>query len=146
MGEMVPSALAQQMMTFLDCPCTYFSPVKDDEILQKAYKKALQQGKETGFTPVLVKVDDILFDRKEDPQESVNRIGEQPELARKMRKLLRERCAPVEKIRERAEKFNENLKILGRCDYDDETERWHAPESARYYPDPMVSSRLTRTH
>ncbi len=62
MGEMVPSALAQQMMTFLDCPCTYFSPVKDDEILQKAYKKALQQGKETGFTPVLVKVDDILFD------------------------------------------------------------------------------------
>ncbi len=90
--------------------------------------------------------DDVLFDRKEDPQESVNRIGEQPELAGKMRTLLRERCAPTEKIRERAEKFNENLKILGRCDYDDETERWHAPESARHYPDPMVSSRLTRTH
>ena len=58
-----------------------------------------------------------------------------------MRQFLAVHCQPVEEIRRRAQEFNENLKILGRCDFDDTKERWQVPECARNYPDPMVSSK-----
>ncbi len=87
--------------------------------------------------------DDILFDTKADPDESVNVIAKHGELAEAMRKRLRENCPSGELVRQKAEDFNENLKILGRCDLDCPEERWHAPESARHYPEPMVSSKLT---
>lgn len=85
--------------------------------------------------------DDLLFDLQQDPEESQNVISQHPELADAMRQFLAAHCQPVSEIRQRAKEFNENLKILGRCDFDDTNERWQAPECARYYPDPMVSSK-----
>lgn len=85
---------------------------------------------------------DVLFDTATDPEESVNVIAEHKELAMTMSELLKRNCPPVDVLRKNAHCFNENLKILGRCDFDDADERWHAPESARQYPERMVSSKL----
>ena len=85
--------------------------------------------------------EDRLFDVDQDPEETVNVVDRHPDLVDSMRKLLAQRCAPSDVIRQRAEEFNENLKILGRCDFDNAEERWHAPDCARHYPEHMVSSR-----
>lgn len=86
---------------------------------------------------------DLMFDTAADPDESVNVIAEHRELAAAMRDLLQKNCPPVDELRRQAQRFNENLKILGRCDFDNAEERWHAPESARHYPERMVSSKLS---
>lgn len=85
--------------------------------------------------------EDRLFDVDQDPEETANVMDQHPDLVDSMRKLLAQRCAPSDVIRQRAEEFNENLKILGRCDFDNAEERWHAPDCARHYPEHMVSSR-----
>ena len=57
------SALAQALMKYLDCTCTYFAPMRDDEPLMEAFREAQQRGKEQGFTPVIVAAnDEILMD------------------------------------------------------------------------------------
>ena len=86
--------------------------------------------------------EDMLFDLEADPAESENIIAMYPELVCRMREALRKACAPVDQIRENAEKLADNLKLLTRCDYDSYEERWHAPDCARHYPDPMVKSSL----
>ena len=108
-----------------------------------SYGQMVQQGQYKFIHYDGYEEDDILFDTKADPDESVNVIAKHGELAEAMRKRLRENCPSGELVRQKAEDFNENLKILGRCDLDCPEERWHAPESARHYPEPMVSSKLT---
>lgn len=85
---------------------------------------------------------DVLYDLSNDPEELHNRIGDYPQLVEKMRTVLAQACRPVEQIHANAEKLAENLMILRRCDFDDEQERWHAPECTRHYPELMVRSRL----
>jgi len=85
---------------------------------------------------------DELFDTEADPNESVNVIAEHSELVVSMRELLQKNCPQEDELKVKAHRFNENLKILGRCNFDCMEERWHAPPSARQYPDRMVSSKL----
>ena len=40
------SALAQALMRYLDCPCTYYAPMRDDDPLMEAFREAQQRGKE----------------------------------------------------------------------------------------------------
>lgn len=86
--------------------------------------------------------DDVLYDLEKDPEESLNVMKEHEELAERMRAALKDACSPVEDIKKDAEKLYKNLKILCRCRFDNEEERWHAPECARHYPEHMVKSRL----
>ncbi|WP_312425858.1 sulfatase-like hydrolase/transferase [Lacrimispora sp.] len=86
--------------------------------------------------------DDVLYDLAKDPKESVNVIAEYPELAADMRAYLQVQCAPGEQIISHAQEQQENLQVLVKCNFDDEFERWHAPECARHYPDPMMKSKL----
>ena len=53
-----PSALAQAMMGYLDCECTYFPAMKDDDPIMSAYSYARRLGVREGFIPVLIKADD----------------------------------------------------------------------------------------
>ncbi|MCI8810535.1 MAG: DUF4253 domain-containing protein [Oscillibacter sp.] len=57
MSELL-SALAQ----YLDCPCTYFPPMKNDAPIMAAYRAAQTRGKQEGFTPMLIPEDDILWE------------------------------------------------------------------------------------
>lgn len=57
------SALAQALMSYLDCPCTYYAPMRDDDPLMEAFREAQQRGKAQGFTPVIVAAnDDVLME------------------------------------------------------------------------------------
>ena len=57
-----PSELAQAMMEYLDCECTYFPSMKDDDPIMSAYRYARRLGVREGFVPVLVKVDETLWE------------------------------------------------------------------------------------
>ena len=57
-----PSELAEAMMQYLDCECRYFPPMRDDTELCAAYRDALRDAAEGGYVPMLIKVDEVLFE------------------------------------------------------------------------------------
>ena len=57
-----PSELARAMMEYLGCECEYFPSMRDDDPIMSAYSYARRLGVREGYIPVLVKVDDILWE------------------------------------------------------------------------------------
>ena len=53
-----PSEVAQAIMEYLDCECTYFPSMADDDPIMSAYSYARRLGVREGFIPVLIKADD----------------------------------------------------------------------------------------
>ena len=53
-----PSELAEALMEYLDCECTYFPSMKDDDPIMSAYSYAKRDAAQEGFVPVLIKADD----------------------------------------------------------------------------------------
>ena len=53
-----PSEVAQAIMEYLDCECTYFPSMKDDDPITAAYSYAKRDSVQEGFVPVLIKADD----------------------------------------------------------------------------------------
>ena len=53
-----PSDLAKAMMEYLDCKCTYFPSMADDDPIMSAYSYAKRESVKEGFVPVLIKADD----------------------------------------------------------------------------------------
>ena len=53
-----PSELAEALMEYLDCECTYFPSMKDDDPIMSAYSYAKRESIKEGFVPVLIKADD----------------------------------------------------------------------------------------
>ena len=49
---------AQAIMEYLDCECTYFPSMKDDDPIMAAYNYAKRDSAQEGFVPVLIKADD----------------------------------------------------------------------------------------
>ncbi len=54
-----PSEYAKQIMDCLDCKCEYFPKSNNDSNLMSAYKKAVEEGKREGFTPIIITVDRV---------------------------------------------------------------------------------------
>ena len=57
-----PSELARAMMNYLGCECTYFPAMKDDDPIMAAYSYDQRSAAHDGFVPVLVKVDETLWE------------------------------------------------------------------------------------
>ena len=57
-GSLEPSAAAKALMDYLDCECTYFPSMKDDDPIMAAYNYAKRDSAQEGFVPVLIKADD----------------------------------------------------------------------------------------
>lgn len=57
-----PSDLARALMDYLGCECEYFPSMRDDDPIMSAYGYARRLGVREGYIPVLVKVDDILWE------------------------------------------------------------------------------------
>lgn len=55
-----PTALAKELMAYLDCPCQVFPPMADDDPILDAYRQARKEGAAAGFTPVLLPVEETL--------------------------------------------------------------------------------------
>ena len=53
-----PSDTARAIMEYLDCECTYFPSMKDDDPIMAAYGYAKRDSAQEGFEPVLIKADD----------------------------------------------------------------------------------------
>ena len=53
-----PSDTARTIMEYLDCECTYFPSMKDDDPIMAAYGYAKRDSAQEGFVPVLIKADD----------------------------------------------------------------------------------------
>ena len=53
-----PSDVAQTIMEYLDCECTYFPSMADDDPIMSAYSYAQRLGVREGFVPVLIQADD----------------------------------------------------------------------------------------
>ena len=53
-----PSGTARAIMEYLDCECTYFPSMKDDDPIMAAYGYAKRDSAQEGFVPVLIKADD----------------------------------------------------------------------------------------
>ena len=53
-----PSDTARAIMEYLDCECTYFPSMKDDDPIMAAYGYAKRDSAQEGFVPVLIKADD----------------------------------------------------------------------------------------
>ena len=53
-----PSEVAHAIMEYLDCECTYFPSMADDDPIMSAYSYAKRESVKEGFVPVLIKADD----------------------------------------------------------------------------------------
>ena len=53
-----PSEVAHAIMEYLDCECTYFPSMADDDPIMSAYSYAKRKSIQEGFVPVLIKADD----------------------------------------------------------------------------------------
>ena len=53
-----PSEVAHAIMEYLDCECTYFPSMADDDPIMSAYSYAQRLGIREGFVPVLIQADD----------------------------------------------------------------------------------------
>ncbi len=60
--DLDPPGLAQTMMDYLHCNCQYFPPMKDDDPITAAYSYALRLGMREGYVPVLIGVDETLWE------------------------------------------------------------------------------------
>ena len=56
-----PSDLAQAIMKYLGCECTYFPSMTDDDPIMSAYNYAKRESVKEGFVPVLIKADDEIL-------------------------------------------------------------------------------------
>ena len=53
-----PSEVAQAIMEYLDCECTYFPSMADDDPIMSAYSYARRDAAHEGFVPMLIRADD----------------------------------------------------------------------------------------
>ena len=53
-----PSEVAQAIMEYLDCECTYFPAMADDDPIMAAYSYAKRDSLHDGFIPILIRADD----------------------------------------------------------------------------------------
>ena len=56
-----PSEVAQSIMEFLDCECTYFPSMADDDPIMAAYSYAKRDCEHDGFVPMLIRADDEIL-------------------------------------------------------------------------------------
>ena len=57
-----PSEVAHAIMEYLDCECTYFPSMADDDPIMSAYSYAQRLGVREGFIPVLIRPDETLLE------------------------------------------------------------------------------------
>ena len=57
-----PTEMAKAMMSYLDCECKYFPPMSDDDPIMASYNNACRLAPREGFVPMLIAVDETLWE------------------------------------------------------------------------------------
>ena len=61
-STLAPSETAEALMAYLDCECTYFPSMADDDPIMCAYEYAGKNATHEGFVPMLIAVDETLWE------------------------------------------------------------------------------------
>ena len=61
-STLAPSETAEALMAYLDCECTYFPSMADDDPIVCAYEYAGKNAAHEGFVPMLIAVDETLWE------------------------------------------------------------------------------------
>lgn len=61
-STLAPSETAEALMAYLDCECTYFPSMADDDPIMCAYEHARKNAAHEGFVPMLIAVDETLWE------------------------------------------------------------------------------------
>ncbi len=88
---MEPSELAQAIMEYLDCECTYFPSMEDDDPIMSAYSSARRLGVREGYIPMLIKPDETLLEclvANADPENTADCYEFDPQTVADYRKKL----------------------------------------------------------
>ncbi len=86
-----PSEVAQAIMEYLDCECTYFPSMADDDPIMSAYSYARRLGVREDFIPVLIKPDETLLEclvMNADPENDADCYQFNPKAVEEYRKKM----------------------------------------------------------
>ena len=86
-----PSEVAQAIMEYLDCECTYFPSMADDDPIMSAYSYARRLGVREDFIPVLIKPDETLLEclvMNADPENDADCYEFNPKAVEEYRKKM----------------------------------------------------------
>lgn len=86
-----PSEVAQAIMEYLDCECTYFPSMADDDPIISAYSYARRLGVREDFIPVLIKPDETLLEclvMNADPENDADCYEFNPKAVEEYRKKM----------------------------------------------------------
>ena len=61
-GEHTIEEQVEQLKEYLGCPCTYYPPSNDCQLLDSDFPQARARGKKEGFVPMLIAVDELLLE------------------------------------------------------------------------------------
>lgn len=61
-STLAPSETAEALMAYLDCECTYFPSMADDDPIMCAFEYAGKNAAHEGFVPMLIAVDETLWE------------------------------------------------------------------------------------
>lgn len=61
-STLAPSETAEALMAYLDCECTYFPSMADDDPIMCAFEYAGKNAAQEGFVPMLIAVDETLWE------------------------------------------------------------------------------------
>lgn len=61
-GEHTIEEQVEQLKEYLGCPCTYYPPSNDCQLLDSDFYQARARGKKEGFVPMLIAVDELLLE------------------------------------------------------------------------------------
>ena len=61
-GEHTIEEQVEQLKEYLGCPCTYYPPSNDCQLMDSDFHQARARGKKEGFVPMLIAVDELLLE------------------------------------------------------------------------------------
>ena len=125
-----PSENAQTIMDYLACPCEVFCGMLDDDDMIYAYEQALKNGKEEGYTPLLVTVDDTLLEAITLAVDDDSDMDFDPEKVREYRKATIEEALTLDAkkiLKQRGEELDDEERVkIGKVAGGDKIERFTA--------------------
>ena len=61
-GQSTIEEQVEQLKEYLGCPCTYYPPSNDCQLMGSDFYQARARGKKEGFVPMLIAVDELLLE------------------------------------------------------------------------------------
>lgn len=101
----------KELISYLNCPCKEFLPMRDDDPIMEAFQEAKVRGEKEGFVPVLIPQDDVLLETmlyNSDPDSDGSMENYHPKAVEEYRKEML--STPLESGKELLDQLTANIK------------------------------------